>query len=92
MRRKSLINAKLIINIKSNKRTKEIETVSVFDNRIGKYWSKEQIEERGIVMFLNLDDLKETLNWNLNGDDSKYAFKWGQSDKYTTQGIAYVFA
>lgn len=91
MRRKTLNNAKLIINIKGNKHTKEIKTVSVFDNRIGKYWTEEQIRERGIVWFLNLNDLKETLNWNLNGDVSKYAFKWGQSDKYTTQGVAYVF-
>lgn len=91
MRRKSLSNAKLIINIESNKHTKEIKTISVFDNRIQKYWTEEQIQERGISRFLNLPDLKETLNWNLNGDDSKYIFKWGQSGKAISEGVAYVF-
>lgn len=91
MRRKSLVNAKLIINIESNKHTKEIKTVSVFDSRTQKYWTEEQIKERGIVRFLNLSDLKETLNWNLNGDSSKYQFKWGQSGKNISEGVAYVF-
>lgn len=39
--------AKLIITIKSNKKTKEIRTESVFDNRIRDYWTEEQIQERG---------------------------------------------
>ncbi|MFG6378288.1 MAG: hypothetical protein K1W19_08245 [Lachnospiraceae bacterium] len=89
--KKSLISAKLIVNIESNKHTKQIKTVSVFDNRTQSYWTDEQIQERGITRFLNLDDLKETLNWNLNGDSKKYQFKWGQSGKYTSEGCAYVF-
>lgn len=91
MRRKSLSNAKFSINIESNKHTKEIKTTSVFDNRTQKYWTEEQIQERGISRFLNLADLKETLNWNLNGDDSKYIFQWGQSGKVISEGRAYVF-
>lgn len=91
MRKKSLANAKLVVNIESNKHTKEIKTVSVFDNRTQNYWTDEQIRERGITRFLNLDDLKETLNWNLNGDSSKYQFKWGQSEKYISNGCAYIF-
>lgn len=51
MRRKSLGNAKLIITIKNNKKTKEIRTESVFDNRIQDYWTEKQIQERGIVSF-----------------------------------------
>ena len=43
--------------------------------RIQDYWTEKQIQERGIVSFLNLDDLKETLNWNLNGDSKRYQFK-----------------
>ena len=35
--------------------------------------------------------VKETLNWNLNGDSSKYQFKWGRSGKETTQGKVYIF-
>lgn len=63
MRRKSLNNAKLIIHVESNKNTKkEIKTVSVFDNRTQEYWTEQQIQERGIIKFLNLNDLKETLN------------------------------
>lgn len=81
----------MIVNIESNKHTKQIKTVSVFDNRTQSYWTDEQIQERGITRFLNLDDLKETLNWNLNGDSKKYQFKWGQSGKYTSEGYAYVF-
>ena len=91
MRRKSLGNAKLIITIESNKKTKEIRTESVFDNRIQDYWTEKQIQERGIVSFLNLDDLKETLNWNVNGDSLKYQFKWGQSGRNTSEGRAYIF-
>ena len=91
MRRKSLGNAKLIIDVESNKHTKEIKTKTVFDNRTQKYWTEEQIQERRIVWFLNLSDLKETLNWNLNGDISKFQIKWGQSGKDTSEGRAYVF-
>lgn len=91
MRKKSLADAKLVVNIESDKHTKEIKTVSVFDNRTQKYWTDDQIRDRGIIKFLNLDDLKETLNWNLNGDSSKYQFKWGQSGKYISNGCAYIF-
>lgn len=91
MRTKTLKKAKLVVKVVSNKQTRKIETVSVFDNRTGEYWSKEKIKERGIVWFLHLEDLKETLNWNLNGDSSKFQFKWGQSGKETSDGTAYVF-
>lgn len=91
MRRKSLSNAKLVIDIESNKHTKEITTICVYDSRTKNYWTEGQIIERGIKRFLNLSDLKETLNWNLNGDSSKYQFKWGQSGKEISEGRAYVF-
>lgn len=91
MRRKTLSNAKLIIDVIGNKDTKEIETILVYDNRIQKYLDEEFIQERNIKTFLNIDDLKETLNWNLNGDSSKYQFKWGQRDKKYVEGRAYVF-
>lgn len=91
MRTKTINNAKLVITVNSNKSNKEIETVSVFDNRKNREWTKEEVEERGIKTFLNLQDLKETLNWNLNGDSSKFQFKWGQSTKQLSEGRAYVF-
>lgn len=91
MRKKLINNAKLVVTVESNKRTRRIKTKSVFDNRTQKHWSYEQIHERGIEFFLNLEDMKETLNWNLNGDGSKYQFKWGQSGKNTSEGRAYIF-
>jgi hypothetical protein len=91
--RKCYINqAKLIVNVSSDKSTKRIKTVTVYDNRTNEYWNEEQINERGVQEFLNTDDMKETLNWNLNGDSSKYQFQWGQSNKLYTDGYAYIVA
>ena len=91
MRTKILHKAKLIIKVDSDRINGNIKTESVFDNRIQQYWTKDQIKERGIIGFTNMEDMKETLNWNLNGDDSKYQFKWGQSGKNHSEGIAYIF-
>lgn len=91
MRRKTLHNAKLVVKIISNKITNEITTESVYDNRTKSFWDETKIQERGIQNFLNMDDVKETLNWNLNGDSSKYQFKWGQSGKGISEGYAYIF-
>ena len=89
--KKSLNKAKFIITIESDKTTKRIKTISVYDNRIEKYLDNTFIKERGIKFFLNVDDLKETLNWNLNGDSSKYKLKWGKSSKTTSEGFAFIF-
>lgn len=91
MRTKILHRAKLIIKVDSDRCEGIITTVSVFDNRTQEYWSKDKIQERGIEYFLNIQDMKETLNWNLNGDESKYQFKWGQSTNKHSEGIAYIF-
>ena len=90
MRTKTISNAKLVVNVESNKQDKSIKTSSIFDNRTNKYWTEEQIQERGVFNFQDSDDLKETLKWNLNGDSSKYQFKWGQSAKNKSEGRAYV--
>lgn len=84
-------NAKIIVTVEGNKRTKKIKTISAYDNRTKENLTAEYIKERGIESFLDLNDLKETLNWNLNGDSSKYQFKWGQSGNGITEGIAYIF-
>ena len=89
--RKRKEQPKLVVEIESDRKTGRIKTVSVFDNRTQKYWSVDQIQERGIVWFLNLTDMKETLNWNLNGDRAKYQFKWGQSCKKRSSGVAYIY-
>lgn len=91
MRRKSLSNAKLVVTVEGNKASGKIKTVSVFDNRTQDYWTENKIHERGIEWFLSVDHMKEALNWNLNGDSSKYQFKWGQSVKGVSEGRAYVF-
>lgn len=83
--------AKLCVYVSSHKRTHEITTVSVFDMRTKTNWTDKQIEERGISRFLNLTDMKETLNWNLCGDSSKYRFKFGTSGKTHSAGIALIF-
>ena len=88
---KRLSNAKFIVRVESDKNTKQIKTVSVLNNRTNEYKDEKFIQDRGISWFLNLDDLKETLNWNLNGDSSKYIFKWGQSSKTNSDGIVYIF-
>lgn len=91
MRRKTLHKAKLVVTVESDRCSGLINTVSVFDNRTNAYWINEQIEERGISQFLSVSDMKESLNWNLNGDSSLYQFKWGQSSRKFSTGIAYVF-
>lgn len=92
MRKKTLNNAKFIITVEGNKHTKEIKTISIFDNRTKEELEHEYLKERGIERFLDINDMKETLNWNLNGDSSKFQFKWGQTAKEFTQGKAYIFA
>jgi len=91
MRRKMLHGAKLVVRVESDRTAGRIRTVSIFDSRTQEHWSEEQIRSRGCEWFLNLDDLKETLNWNLNGDSSKYQFAWGQSSKKKSEGVAYIF-
>lgn len=49
-----------------------LTTLSVWDERTQKYWKSKQISERGIGRFLNVEDCKQTLNWNLHGDSAKY--------------------
>ena len=90
MRTKTLHNAKLIVRVESNKGEGSIKTISVMDNRTSEYWKDDRISERGIKSFLDIEDLKETLNWNLNGDDSKYQFKWGMTTD-RSEGLAYIY-
>lgn len=102
MRAKTLKNSKLVVKVISNKETKKFVVESVFDNMTQSYWTDEQISECGIKGFVDngiaylykyngIEELKETLNWNLNGDSSKFKFGWGQSGKETSDGYAYIF-
>lgn len=91
MRKKSAKNAKFLVEIFSPKNSKTCETRSILDLRINSYWEPEEILERGVKDFNDLQDLKATLNWNLDGDSSKYQFCWGQSGRNGTIGYAYIF-
>ena len=83
--------AKYAITLQSNKRTHALTTQSVTDQRSCENWTQEQMQHRGIVNFADLKDMSETLNWNLNGDASKFVYKFGQSGKDTSTVYAYVF-
>lgn len=61
---------KLIVTV--CEKEKRLNTISVLDVRTGFLWSKNQIIERGIAYFLNIKDLKETLNWNTNSNESLF--------------------
>lgn len=72
MRRGVTAGAKLVVTILSNRKTRRLRTISVYDNRTCREWTEEQIAERGIWEFADTADLKTTLNWNLNGDPGRY--------------------
>lgn len=90
MRKSAIANAKLVVTVRSEKSDSGIQTVSVFDNRTQRYWSKEEIHERGIERFLDVQDMKETLNWNLSGDEKKYQCMWGKTAGGISEGRAYI--
>lgn len=91
MRRGATARAKLIVTVLSDRKTKQIKTISVHDNRTGEDWTEGHITERGIWGFTDTADLKTTLNWSLNGDPDRYCLQWGQSGKADTVGYAYIF-
>lgn len=91
MANKNFEKAKLIFTVISNKKTHSIRTQSVFDNRTQEDWTDEHIKSRGVRDFGDVDDMKATINWCVNGDEDKYKLKWGQSGKTHTTGYAYVF-
>ena len=91
MRKTDLSKAKFIITLDSDKSTHKIKTLDVKDQRTCKAWTCDQIKERGITDFLNIEDMSETLNWNLGGCLSKFRYSFGQSNKSTSTICAYVF-
>ena len=91
MRHRATAGAKLVVTILSNRKTRQLRTISIHDNRTNEDWTDAQITERGIWKFIDTADLKATLNWNLNGDTDRYCLQWGQSGKTDTVGYAYIF-
>lgn len=91
MKRKLIDSVKFEVIVCSRRGTSEILTESVIDLRTEVAWNRQQIAERGIERFGDLNDMTETLNWNLNGDSSKFKFVWGQSGRSGSTGYAYVY-
>ena len=90
-RRVAKSEAKLIVKVVSIYGAPGIQTRAIFDARTGKAWTAEQISARGVANFGNVADMKETLNWNLNGDDKKYCFEWTVISYACAIGQAYIF-
>lgn len=89
-KRRELDKAKLVVKVTSTKGDNRIRTQSVFDNRT-KAFRPEYIAERGISEFLDMKDMKETLNWNLDGDEDRYCFHWECTVHGVSYGTAYIF-
>lgn len=89
MKRKLIDSAKFEVIVCSRRGTSEILTESVSDLRTEVAWNRQQIAERGIERFGDLNDMTETLN--LNGDSSKFKFMWGQSGRSGSTGYTYVY-
>lgn len=89
---KRLNSAKLVVTVESDKKTKRLKTISVFDNRIDRDTTEEVLKSApAIKSFSDINDMKESLNWCLAGDDSKYKLKFGQGNSKTQTGYAYIF-
>lgn len=76
------------VTVESDKATHQLRTLAINDEHGNN--CNELIESRGVGSFNDVNDMKDTLNWNLSGDSSKYRFQWGQGDKHTQLGYAYV--
>ena len=77
--------------VSSNKKTSRIITLGVFDNRTQEYWTTEHIISRGVSHFNDMDDMKDTINWCVNGDSTEYYVKKGPSRGLCTSWYVYVF-
>lgn len=83
---KNTQGAKLVVTLQSQRGSNSLQTVSVYDNRINAEWSEEKIKNRGIEKFSNMDDAKETINWCVDGDSTKYQFIWAHNGSTTSTG------
>lgn len=90
-KKNNIQGAKLVVTLQSQRGSNRLYTISVFDNRQNKEWDSEKIKERGIVNFNDLEDVKATINWCVNGDSAKYQFVWAHNGSSTSTGYAYIF-
>lgn len=65
---------KLVVTVEHYEGTFTVESVwSAYD---WGEWSVQKMKERGLLLdFKTREELKETLNWNLNGNEKKYKLK-----------------
>ena len=83
--------AKYVVKITCEGVGEPLFTAMVKDNKRNGQLDDSEIEDRGIWAFGSLKDLKETLNWNLNGDEDKYLFRWDYHCSEYHVGTALVF-
>ena len=76
------------VTLESDNATRRLKTLSIVDNEGND--RSDLIEKRNLQWFIDMHDMEETLNWNLNGDQSKFKFQWWQGDKQTQLGYTYV--
>ena len=89
---KHINNAKFVVTLESNKNTHKLKTISIFDNRVNRDRTEDVHKDKpALKSFGDLADMKESLNWCLYCDDTKYRVKFGQGNKETQLVYAYLF-
>ena len=92
MRKNSKKQAKRIVTVESDKATREIVLISIVKCETNEdYTDKFKENCPGLVSFNDLDDMKESLNWCLNGDSKKYEFRWIFNGKTKSIGEARIY-
>lgn len=83
---------KLIVTIVKSSNEKSFVVEDVYDNRTCEEWTIEKIKEKGLFeIFSDKDDLKESLNWYLNGDSNKYRIAIKEKTKEKTTYRCFIY-
>ena len=92
MRKNSKKQPKRIVTVESDKATREIVLISIVNCEMNEdYTDKFKEMCPSCEAFKDLDDMKESLNWCLNGDSKKYEFKWVFVGKTKSIGEARIY-
>lgn len=68
-----------------------VHVYAVYDLRDKEWWNLRRMEDRGLLKgFLSEDNLKESLNWYLNGDSKKYKMKKMKSNG-TIEYVSFIY-
>lgn len=83
---------KLVITAMRYNNERGFLVVDVYDNRTCEEWTVDRMKERGLLYgFLDKDDLKDSLNWYLNGDSNKYRIKIKERTKEKTTYTCFIY-